>query len=224
MPYRSYLPMARILAGYTGQTITEEADIEAQQEREQELARAIQGQERGRRAQRQMGRGRLVGGLLSGIGGSLLLKLATGALAGPTGGLGLLALQGLTKGAPLIRALFAAGGGRKGAKIATKETAKKWESPIDVGKFQAARGRERETEFRAGEQAFRENLAAGIDAGAVSDFMSALAFQNLLPGLFGKVVPTEMNVWPGFAPEPSSLASLTDMDRRGLSAIIQSLA
>lgn len=211
MPLASNIALARVLAGGTGLGVRELADIEEQREREQELARAIRGQKRGRRAQRGLGRGRLFGG---GVG--LLLSTL---LAPATGGLSV-----------ALPALLTAGGSFAGQKIATRKTARERLPAIGVGTFRKARGRERETEFRAGERAFREDLESAISGGAVTDFMSALAFQSLLPALFGKTAGTSFGVRQalplGDLPGPflpRSLAGLSDIQRREVFSTLRSL-
>ena len=231
MAVRSNIALARTLAGGTGLGVSEFADIEATQEREQELQRALAAQNRAERAAKQSSKGRLFGGILGGVVGSGLLKVATGLLAGATGGLGVLALTALTKGAPLIRALASSTGGRVGARRATRDISKERLQAIDVGSFRVAQGRERETEFRAAEDAFRTDLSRSIDAGAISDFQSALAFQSLLPGLFGG----NQDAGIGFRVDqslgqnlpgpflPKNLSELSDIDRKGLFSILESM-
>lgn len=197
------LALARVQARSAGQGVGILAGIEERREREQELERELRGQKRARKADRQATKGRFFGSLLGGLGGSILLKLAVGALAGSTGGLGLLALQGLTKGSSLLRALATGAGSLTGQKFATgsgggvfgltagdvglgrRAAARDKLGSIDVGSFQRSRGRERETEFRERERVFGEDLLSFTRGGAVEDFKNALVFQELLSGLFG---------------------------------------
>ena len=241
----SELALARALgpvqARGVGQGVRILAQQEEEREREQELSRALAGQKRARKAQEQSSKGGLFGGLLGGLAGSVLLKLAVGALGGSTGGLGLLALKGLQKGAPLIRALAAGFGSKKGREFATgaeggvfgttagdvglgrRAAAKEKLAPIDVGSFRKARGRERETEFGAGERAFGEDLSSLISGGATQDFMSALAFQSLLPGLFGGGGPASVPISQGGGSAARNFTSMGEIDQRGLDAMFRSI-
>ncbi len=224
MPLASNIALARVLARGTGMGVSEFADIEEREEREAELARAIRGQERGRRAQRGLDIGGLLGSILGGGAGFLGKRALLSAAGGvATGGAGTLI--------SLLPTLLSVGGGFVGRKAATRKVARKRLPAVGVGTFQRARGRERETEFRAGERAFREDLESAIRGGAVSDFMSALAFQSLLPALgggkrgvsFGIKQSLPLGDLPGpFLPR--SLAGLSDIDRRGILSILQSLS
>jgi len=225
MPLAPNIALARVLAGGAGRGVDIYAGIEERGEREQELARAVKGRGRARQAERQMGQGRLFGSLFGGAAGFLgkraLLSLLGGAA---TGGVGTLV--------SLLPALLTAAGSYGGQKVQTRKTAKEKLGAIDVGSFRRARGRERETEFRAGERDFREALSAGIRGRAVQDFMSALAFQNLdLSRLFGRGAKegVSFGVKPSLGMDlpgeflPSSMAGLGDIERSGIISILREL-
>lgn len=193
MALAANIALARVLAGGTGQGIRILSQQEEERERAAELERALKGQSRARRAQRQSGQGRLLGAIL-------------GAATSFIPGVNL-----------LVPALATAAGSFAGQKFQTRKTAKEKLAPIGVGSFQVARGRERETEFRAREKAFGEDLSALIGGGATSDFMSALAFQSLLPGLFGKGPPA------GELFEEQLFAGLGEREGAGLRSMIESI-
>ena len=213
MPLQTTQTLANILARGAGLGIRKAESIEEAEERRRELTRSIAGIERGRKAERQTELGRLFGGGAATGLTTLALPSILAALGAPaTGGLSL-----------LIPALAAGAGSFAGQKVATRGVARERLAPIGAGAFQVGRGGEREARFELGERAFGEDLSSAILGNVIQDAMSAAAFQQFLQGLPGKTSLTPQALRPQTPFLPSSLMRLSDIDRRGIISILQSL-